>query len=216
MRHESWEAWDRSWDQETIDANWADHAGRVDDRARLDIARRCVEAGADSLLDLGCGGAIQYGYMCHAAPGVRYGGVDSSRKMLAAAERWSPEAETRLADVANLPDAGRSWGMVLLRHVLEHQPLEKGERLLREAARLADHSVLLNLYVRTRRDGSTVRPRQEPEPPVVEGWDGPFYENSWSEPWVRGLMRELGFVADEPAVFGEDYLLDFRRMKDAA
>lgn len=199
---EEWEAWDTAWSQDTVDGNWVSHEGRFNDPARLAVVDVCRHTGSASLLDLGCGGAIMAAYLDQIAPDVRYTGVDISEKMLVAARRINPSAELRHADIVTFDGPDRGWGVVLLRGVLEHHPLSKGEQLLESSARLAAKAVVVNFYM---------RPRVEAEPPIIEGRSGPFYENWWSEPWVREKMRALGFEAGEPLVHGRDYLLDFRR-----
>ncbi len=86
---------------------------------------------------------------------------------------------------------------------LAHQPFWRGERFLYTAARLARKAVFVGFHL---------MPREEMSPPCIEGSSGPFFENSWSAPWIIERMAGWSFPrANQSTLSSEDIFLDFRR-----
>lgn len=97
--------------------------GGADAPSRVAIARRLVEFGCTSVLDVGCGPGVFMDTLTMKCPGVAYFGVDASQAMcdLAARRIESPAQRVRLFDpLGNETGTDFHADAVVLRHVLEH------------------------------------------------------------------------------------------------
>ncbi len=82
------------------------------------------------ILDLCCGTGKQLQML--AAPGMKLWGLDSSRAMLAQAER-RPDISYILGDASSIPFREKSFDAVILTLALHEKPLEQQQKILRQA-----------------------------------------------------------------------------------
>lgn len=187
VRMKPWEKWESEWSQERIDSIWrvkAESKSWRKDRAYSIIAEKCREYGR-SVIDIGCGGGIQYAALREIAPHVSYIGVDITPKMLSIARHLFPDVQFVLGDAANLPYPNNNFDVAIVRHVFEHHPLENGKLILHEALRLAKYISMLLFFIEP----------QDIESDIVEQEDGGFYKNIYSKSW---LIREIkAFLLDQ-------------------
>ncbi|HLA64200.1 MAG TPA: methyltransferase domain-containing protein, partial [Rhodothermales bacterium] len=137
--------------------------------ARRRLADLCAGIG-DRLLDVGCGpGALWTHFEPH-RPRFSWAGADVTPEMLAVARRLFPYVETVHAEARALPFADGAFDVVLLRHVLEHLPVEWLPDVLREAFRVARRAVVVDFYV----------PPIEAGPVRTAHIGGGFLETTWT------------------------------------
>ena len=181
----SWERWETDWSQERIDSIWR---GKVKSKvwrkgkAYDIIAKLCAQYG-DSVIDIGCGGGIQYAAIKEVSPGIKYTGVDITPKMLKSARELFPEAKFELGDAAHLPYYDLEFDSSIVRHVFEHHPLTKGREILHEALRVAKNAALLLFFIEP----------QQIEEDIIERKTKGFYQNIYSKNWlINEIESTLG------------------------
>lgn len=107
---------------------------------------RELQRHGESVLEIGCDGAVEYEGIRRYGPPVRYTGVDLAPSAVSAARRLFREATFRLGDVLqglDFPD--RAFDTVFCRHVLEHLP--DIDRALPEMLRLARDRIIVVLFL---------------------------------------------------------------------
>ena len=177
-----WEHWHR-WAPERIAALMAEERATGPAASpRRELAELAARLGS-SLLDLGCGpGALWPRLEPHRAT-LDWTGADVTLAMLRVARRLAPGAPVVQADSGALPWGTDAFDVVLLRHVLDHQPPWLMAATLAEALRVARRAVLVAFWVppadagerQTRRVGEgfleTRWPAAELETPITAaGW----------------------------------------------
>ena len=76
----------------------------------------------ESMLDVGCGPAVEYeNLQCHNRK-IEYKGIDFTQSFIDASRELFPEGNFQLGDARHLDEPDNSWDTVLLRHVIEHTP----------------------------------------------------------------------------------------------
>ena len=171
-----WERWETDWGQERIDLIWS---GKVRTKAwRKDkayglIAGSCARYGK-SVIDIGCGGGIQYVAIKDVYPDIKYTGIDITPKMLKAVRRLFPGVRFELGDAASLQYADGEFDTSIVRHVFEHHPLNNGRKILHEALRVARNAALLLFFYEPR----------EMEQNIIERKTKGFYQNIYSKKWL--------------------------------
>lgn len=100
----------------------------------------------ESVLEIGCNGAVEYEGLRRYGPRVAYTGVDLAPGAVRAAQGLFPEGTFRVGDVLgglDFPD--RSFDTVFCRHLLEHLP--DIDRALPEMLRLARDRIIVILFL---------------------------------------------------------------------
>lgn len=95
----------------------------------------------ESLLDVGCGPAVEYENLKIHGRDIDYKGIDYSQSMVDASRELYPEGNFQLGDAMHLDEPDSSYDTVLLRHVLEHTP--GYHTPIREAYRVARRRVVI-------------------------------------------------------------------------
>lgn len=114
------------------------------DPERIEIRRILAALGPLTLLDAGCGpGTELVGYKQDALH-VRYTGLDGSHRMLQLVRQKHPDATFVRGSLEQLPFAEGGYDVVLLKHVLEHQPDYRNT--VRQAVRVARQAVVINFF----------------------------------------------------------------------
>ena len=125
------------------------HLDNIDHPERREIREILRELGVKSLLDAGCGGAVELsGYRAYGVD-VEYTGLDRPSFMFKRArDNYSadPKANFVEGDLNNLSFEDNSFDAVLLKHVLEHQ--DDYKPAVEEAVRVASSAVIINLFQR--------------------------------------------------------------------
>lgn len=176
-----WEKWETDWSQERIDSIWR---GKVKSKAWRKgkaygiIAELCARYG-ESVLDIGCGGGIQYAAIRDVFPDVKYTGVDITPKMLKSAQELFPGVKFELGNAANLSYSDEEFDVSIVRHVFEHHPLNNGRKILHEALRVAKNAALFLFFVEP----------QEMEQDIIEQEEGGFCKNIYSKRWLINEIK---------------------------
>lgn len=101
---------------------------------------------AGSLLDVGCGGGIEYEALRSRGSGIDYCGVDYSQDAIDACKELYPDVDFRVGDARELKNfADRSKQVVVVRHCLEH--IDRWQDAIAAAWRVASKAVILILWV---------------------------------------------------------------------
>lgn len=99
-----------------------------------------------NVLDVGCASCIDYEYFKNT--GVKYVGVDLTRRYLDAAKELYPEIEVYEANVVHgLPFEDGSFDMVYLKSVLEHLHPEEWRKAIDNAWRIARKKLMLIFFI---------------------------------------------------------------------
>jgi len=173
---EYWETWDH-WNQAKIDKTWI---GKINpknrDKMRVLTAKLCVEKG-DSVIDIACGGGIEALCIRELSNKVNYTGIDINSKMLKTAKKVCPGAEFIQGDAGNLPFPDQSFDVSMIRHLLEHHPIEKATRILHEALRIMRKAALI-VFFHPLLDKTLGKS-------VIEKWDkkNKLWKNTYSKTW---------------------------------
>ena len=177
---EDWELWEPQWSQTRINRIWSEkvksHAWHEDPAYGL-VAQHCARLGR-TVLDIGCGGGIQYAAIHDFCLGIDYTGVDITPKMLNAARKLFPDVKFEWGDAAELQHADDQFDVTILRHVLEHHPLNHGHRILHEALRVAKNATLILFFVAP----------QDMEEDIIVRHESQFYLNTYSKRWLEGRI----------------------------
>jgi len=136
--------WDRARPEEL--GHVVELLSHTDDPERFEIRRVLQELKPRTLLDAGCGPGTEFEGYKRAGLNLSYTGLDGSEKMLAVARSNHPDARFIRGSLDMLPFGDRSFDVVLLKHVLEHQPDYRP--VLREAVRVSRRAVVVNFFHR--------------------------------------------------------------------
>ncbi len=118
---------------------------RLMGRFEHDLDELFERAGAESLLDVGCGeGVLVHRWARHLGEG-RVVGIDLEEESIQAgwAERQAPNLEYRVMEAENLPFADGEFDLASAIEVLEHVP--DPEHTLSEMARCAERHLLVSV-----------------------------------------------------------------------
>jgi glycosyltransferase involved in cell wall biosynthesis/SAM-dependent methyltransferase len=177
-----WENWHR-WEEQRIDSIVADEL-RAPTQAsmRWRLAQTILSLG-HTLLDVGCGPGAIWVHLEPHRERFSWAGIDRTQKMLEVARRRFPDVPLFHGDSSCLPFDSASFEVVLLRHVLEHQPQWLMERSLAEAMRVASRAALVDFYVPPSANGPSVTQR------VGEN----FLQTRWTEGDIKGPVTLAGW-----------------------
>ena len=195
-KFKAWELWQEKWGQKKIDSIWGDKVKtcvwRRDPAYKL-IADYCAKYG-HTVLDMGCGGGIQYAAIREFSPKLDYTGVDVTPKMLNAARKLFPGVKFEEGNAAHLQYTDGQFDLTVLRHVLEHHPISSGEKILGEALRVSKNATLILFFI---------EPKDMEEDIIAKQKKSGFYLNTYSRRW---LEKKIG------AATGEEYSLSTIRI----
>lgn len=179
--------WVKTWSAEKIKETW--DKKRADRVWLLDPAYRTV-AGAvrslgDSVLDIGCGGGMQYAAFQEFAPDLAYRGIDIHPGMVDYARAAFPGVDFDRGDATHLPYETNQFDVTLLRHVLEHHPPERAVCVLTEAVRVACHGLAI-LFFKPPHAGADNRTRRRR-----------VYVTHFSRQWLIDTLKSVADVSLE-------------------
>ena len=177
-----WENWHR-WEQSRIDRIVADEAHKsIHSSARWRLAQLLPCLGR-TLLDVGCGPGALWGRLEPLRERISWTGLDTTQQMLDVAHRNFPDVPLFLGDSGSLPFEPGSFDVVLLRHVLEHQPPWLMEKSLAQAMRVAKRAVVVDFYLAPSAQGPRSTQR------VGEN----FLETRWTEDDIKTAIAANGW-----------------------
>jgi ubiquinone/menaquinone biosynthesis C-methylase UbiE len=140
--------WINAWSDEKLKATWdkkrADRAWHLDP-AYYKVAMAVQRLG-ESVLDIGCGGGMQYAAFQDFTPYLAYHGIDIHPGMVEYARAAFPDVEFDQGDAAQLPYETNQFDVALLRHVLEHHTPEQAICVLVEAVRVARYGLVILFF----------------------------------------------------------------------
>lgn len=137
----------------------------------------------DSVLDVGCGGGIEYESLVSFHPDIRYIGSDFTPEAIQACKELFPGVDFRVDDARTLSTmADASVDVVLIRHTLDH--LDRWEDALRAAWRVARKELVVILWPTTFPDDRE---------PTFKELEPDVYFRMFSRPFlVNWATKELG------------------------
>ena len=180
-----WELWQEKWDNKKVDKVWGEKLRNRDwerDPAYEIIADKCKENGK-TILDIGSGGGVQYAAIKEYAPEISYTGADITPRHVEFSRKMFPEARFKEADAGNLPFKNNEFDVSIIRHLIEHHPKEKAERILKEAFRVSKKCVLVLFFI---------PPVKMEQDFLVKKKKSGFYLNTYSKDFINGcILRNL-------------------------
>jgi glycosyltransferase involved in cell wall biosynthesis len=177
-----WENW-HQWPAHRIERIVADEARKSTNiSARWCLAQILLSQG-QTLLDVGCGPGAMWVHLEPHRDRISWTGIDATPHMLEVARRRFPSVPLVHGDSAALPFDAGAFDVVLMRHVLEHQPPGLMERSLAEAMRVAKRAVVLDFFVPPTAHGPRATSR------VGEG----FLEICWTENEIKAPFTKGGW-----------------------
>ena len=136
--------WDTTKEQEV------DHVvsllSETQDPERIEIRRILRELETRTLLDAGCGPGTELTGYKESAMRIDYTGIDGSQRMISLARQRHPSASFIRGSLSELPFNDKSFDVVLLKHILEHQT--DYQPLVKEAVRVSRKAVIINHFHR--------------------------------------------------------------------
>lgn len=140
--------WLRAWTPKKIKKTWDEK--RDIQVWNLDPAYRKVADAVWSLgrsvLDIGCGGGIQYAAFQDFTSDLAYRGIDIHPGMVAYARAAFPGVWFDEGSATELPYEDNQFEVSLLRHILEHHKPEQAELVLKEACRVASQGLVILFF----------------------------------------------------------------------
>jgi glycosyltransferase involved in cell wall biosynthesis len=181
-RSRDWENWHR-WEQQRIDRIVTSEVGKpIKISARWRLAQILLSLG-QTLLDVGCGPGAIWTHLEPHRGRFSWTGIDATQQMLDVAHRRFPQVPLFRGDSGALPFADGEFDVVLLRHVLEHQPPWLMERSLIQAMRVAKRAVVVGFYVTPSAQGPRFTHR------VGEN----FLETRWTQDDIKAPIATAGW-----------------------
>lgn len=190
------------WDHTTDDQldNVVQLLSNPNDPERIEIRKALAAYQPLTLLDAGCGpGTELVGYKQQNLQ-LRYTGLDGSHRMLQLVKQKHPDATFVRGSLDLLPFADGSYDVVLLKHVLEHQP--DYQNTVRQAVRVARRAVLINFFHKPLRLPMDIHLKDR------RGFWNNWYSRSRFESYVRRLgvqsfeiIRTIGTAGQSAEVY---------------
>lgn len=97
----------------------------------------------ESILEVGAGEGFVMDLLHRRMPLVKLRGLDVQPEFVAEGKRLFPQLDLQIGDIYHLPEADKSWDLVIASEVLEH--LEDPDRALEELKRVSKKYVLLSV-----------------------------------------------------------------------
>jgi glycosyltransferase involved in cell wall biosynthesis len=182
----NWEHWHK-WNTQRIERIFKDEQQSAEGCSPRCALARIVAPLGDRILDLGCGPGPLWPYLDPYRPRLDWSGVDVTGAMLQAAQRLYPGVPLVRADGAALPFREGSFDVVVMRHLVEHLPVEIMQAVLKSASRVARAAIVIDFNLVPVIEGGRHTTR------VGEG----FIETRWCRSEIDRLLADLGWlVAD--------------------
>jgi glycosyltransferase involved in cell wall biosynthesis len=176
-----WQNW-HTWDEERIRRIVFDERKRSESvSTRHKLAVLVAELGR-RVLDVGCGPGAMWTHF-ERLQGLIWVGADITGKMLAVAKQLFPSVPVVNSDSGCLPFPSGSFEVVLLRHILEHQPEWLVKRTLEEGTRVASKAVVIDFYL----------PPTENRSHRVRRVGDYFLETCWTVADIQAAMEKSGW-----------------------
>lgn len=136
-----------------------------------------------NVLDVGCGRGLSYHSFKEA--GIKYVGIDVTKKFLDSARKAFPTIEVYEANALNIPFPDRSFDTVCCKDLLEHIHPQDVPQVIREMWRVAKLKMLIGFFL----------------PPIEEGVHidlvklpkGQYWNNRYNAHDLTRLFKKLGF-----------------------
>ena len=151
-----------------------------------------------TFLDVGCGPALTYDFLCKNNIEVRYTGIDLCRGFIEHNKKTYPEANFVLGKSYKLPFKDKAFDFVTARHVLEH--LKEPYTTIGEMCRVSDRVAIIFF----------IRPQEEEN--ITRSSKG-FYKNTYSVSKLRDFIKGLGFDISTTPVYRRKTSVPGKRAK---
>ncbi|MBF8296091.1 MAG: glycosyltransferase [Bacteroidetes bacterium] len=199
----SWENWHR-WSKERVNRILLDEENRRLEKSARRVLAHIVASLGDQVLDLGCGPGAMWRHLEAYKPRLTWAGVDITPEMVAVAQSRFPSVPVYQADAAQTPLASKSFDVVLIRHMLEHLPVDTFNGVIREAMRLARRAIAIDFSIPLTRTG------ERKTTTVGEG----FLETQWTVGDVEAAFLRSGWhveyrlnITSDPAEQNEVWIM---------
>jgi len=136
--------WQKIWTADHIKSVWDEkiaQAAWLSTPAYKMITDACEDY--ESVLDVGCGGGIQYAAFREYAPEIKYTGIDIHPGMVKYARQAFPEVTFDEGDATELPYADNEFDAAMLRLVIVHYKPDFVEQILAEAIRVSSKALII-------------------------------------------------------------------------
>ncbi|MDY6934501.1 MAG: class I SAM-dependent methyltransferase [Spirochaetota bacterium] len=178
----AWELWQNKWDDNKVDRIWGEKLRNEDwekDPTYKLIAEKCVKNGTN-ILDIGSGGGVQYRAIKEYADRISYTGLDITPRHIEFSRKMFPEARFELGDAANLPFNDKEFDVSIIRHVIEHHPKDKAEKILAESLRVSKNCVLILFFI---------PPIEMQEDIIIKRKKSGFFLNTYNRDFIINTIK---------------------------
>lgn len=135
----------------------------------------------DNVLDVACGQCI--GYPFFRIAGLKYVGLDLTRKFIESSRERYPGIELHEANALNMPFADASFDTVCCKDLIEHLKPEEVQALIREMWRVTKRKMMIAFFL---------PPWDKPNYIViVDGLHGPYYHNQYNKHEIMAIIKDL-------------------------
>ena len=141
----------------------------------IEEAQKC---GSSNVLDVGCATCIDYDFF--KGTGIRYTGIDITKKFLDYAKKLHPEIDVRLHNVVSLPFRDREFDTVYCKSFIEHLHPDEWKKAIAEAWRATNKKLML-IFV--------LKPWDKP--PEYNYMVGGYYNNILNKKELLGFLLHL-------------------------
>lgn len=136
-------AWEKFWENYSL-PEFLRNVAQQSHPIRSMMAEEAREAG-DSVLDVACGNCMSYPYF--KMVGVKYTGLDLTRKFLDFAREMYPSIKVHEGSALNLPFADNSFSTVCCKDLLEHLSPHDVSPVIQEMWRVASRKVMIAFFL---------------------------------------------------------------------
>jgi len=184
-KKDEWEVWQKRWSKDKVEQVWGDKIRKrswINDPAYRIISDNCRKHGT-KILDIACGGGLQYAALKEYLPQVYYTGIDITPRHIQFCKSTFPQAKFLLSDAARLPFKDKEFDTCIVRHLIEHHPKEKAADIIREAMRAAKDCLQILFFI---------APADIEEEVIERRKKSGFYVNTYSKRFIMSCFQSCG------------------------
>ena len=135
----------------------------------------------NDVLDVACGQCISYSFFRMA--GIKYVGIDITKKFIDSSRKVYPEIETYEASALDIPFPDASFDTVCCKDLLEHLAPEDVSTAIMEMWRVARLKLMIAFFL----------PPWDKQPAIslIDGLHGTYYQNQYNERDILTVIEDL-------------------------
>lgn len=135
----------------------------------------------ENVLDVACGQCISYPFFRVA--GLKYVGLDLTKKFIDASRERYPEIEIHEASVLDIPFPDASFDTVCCKDLLEHLAPEDIPTAIREMWRVAKLKLMIAFFIPPWDKPASIT--------LINGLHGPYYQNQYNKHDIMTVIESL-------------------------